>query len=459
MPRMSNWIHAKLVYPAIVRARGEGEVFAALEELRAVERLTPEELRARQERKLAAILDHAAERCAFYRERWPRDAPFAPGEALDRLADLPVIRKRDLQDAADRLRANPAPRRITRKVTGGSTGQTVTVYKDRRALAHEMAASWLGYGWFGVRIGDRAARFWGSPHTLKRRLRFAAADFAMHRIRFSAFAFGEDELERYWKRCLRFRPQYFYGYVSMLEEFARYLRRRGHDGAALGLKAVITTSEVLLATQREVLQEVFNAPVQNEYGCGEVGAIAYECERGSLHIMGDNLIVELITPEGKPAQVGETGEVVVTDLNNRAMPLIRYALADFGVPGEPCDCGRPFPVLERIWGREYDFVESPSGRRYHGEFLMYFFEDLRARGVPVQQFQVIQHDADRLEVAVILPGGAGEEERVGRELEDRLPGMKISVRRVDAIERAPSGKMHIIQNPWLRRRDAARQGA
>src|SRR5690606_31055119 len=114
---------------------------------------------------------------------------------------------------------------------------------------------------------------------------------------------------------------------------------------------------------------------------------------------------------------------------------------------------------ERIWGREYDFVESPSGRRYHGEFLMYFFEDLRARGVPVQQFQVIQHDADRLEVAVILPGGAGEEERVGRELEDRLPGMKISVRRVDAIERAPSGKMHIIQNPWLRRRDAARQGA
>ena len=115
-----------------------------------------------------------------------------------------------------------------------------------------------------------------------------------------------------------------------------------------------------------------STPVQNEYGA--VGAIAYECERGSLHIMGDNLIVELITPEGKPAQVGETGGSS-TGLNNRAMPLIRYAPRIRRTRGA-VRLWSALPRARTDWGR-VTTVESPSGRRYHGEFLMYFFEDLR----------------------------------------------------------------------------------
>jgi len=424
---------------------------ALLRQMHASQYAPSEQLEFAQRRALAGLLDHAISSSPYYRDVLGVVGQVSPASALERLAEMPFLTKSVLQESADHLRCSAYSGRVSRKITGGSTGQAVTVYKNSSAIAAEMAATWRGYGWFGLRVGDRAARFWGSPHSLKRRPRFAAADFAMHRIRFSAFAFDDGDLERYWQRCLRFRPRYFYGYVSMLEAFADFVQRRGYDGRSLGLTAIVTTSEVLSPPQRELLRRVFGAPVQNEYGCGEVGPIAYECEKGSLHIMAENLLVEIVTKEGHAAQRGETGEIVVTDLNNRAMPLIRYRLADFGIPGGPCSCGRTLPVLERIWGREYDFVESPTGRRFHGEFFMYCFEDLRAQGLPVRQFQVTQRAADRLQVRVVLAETVTGDalQPIERGVAESLPDFRVEVTQAESIERAPSGKMRIITNPWM----------
>lgn len=451
--RLGRWIHARVVYPSIVYARGEQGVYSRLAELRSIEWQPTDLLQGRQSRRLAAILDYARERSPYYHERCNWSGPTDPAAAWERLRELPFLTKRELQERSQELLARPRRRRVTRKTTGGSTGEPVTVVKDRMATAREMAASWLGYGWFGVGIGDRAARFWGSPFTLKRRLRFAAADFAMHRIRFSAFAFNEDDLDVYWRRCVRFRPDYFYGYVSMLEAFADHVERRGYDGGSLGLKAIITTSEVVTEPQRRLMETVFRAPIQNEYGCGEVGPIAYECERGGLHVMSENVALEILTAEGRPAEVGESGELVVTDLNNRAMPLVRYRLGDFGIRGEACECGRGFPVLEKIWGRAYDFVETPAGERYHGEFFMYLFEELRERGAGVGQFQITQTAPDALEVSVVTgeAAGNGTEALVRDRLERALPGLRIRVARVDHLAREASGKMRVIRNHWRQR--------
>lgn len=448
LSRIPDQLHARLVYPLIINVRGEGAVYSALAELRATEQLSNAARRQHADRRLAVMLRYARQRCRYYAEQLPAELPTEGEEVRSVLAALPPLRKHDLRRHAGDLRASPSPRRVTRKITGGSTGETVTVFKDRAALAREMAASWLGYGWFGINIGDRSARFWGSPHTLVRRLRFAAADFAMHRIRFSAFAFDEHDLDRYWTKCVSFRPRYLYGYASMLEEFARFVDRRSYNGRGLALKAIVSTSEVLSETQRTLISTVFGAPVQNEYGCGEVGPIAYECPDGGLHIMSDNLVVELLRDDGSQAAEGEAGEVVVTDLNNRAMPLLRYALGDYGIVGKPCVCGRTFPTLERIWGRAYDFVQTPAGRRYHGEFFMYYFEDLRADGIDVRKFKIVQDRPDHIRIEVVLPpeSDAATDRRIASRLAERLPEMGMSVHRVPAIERLPSGKTQVILN-------------
>jgi phenylacetate-CoA ligase len=447
MPLHSRFLHRHVVYPAIVRLRGEEGVFDALARLQRLEQLPAEELRAAQQQQLRTALVYAAARSAYYRDHWPA-LDFERMDPFEALAQLPLVDKTTLQRHGSALEASPRPTRITRKTTGGSTGQAVTVLKDRGALAHEMAASWLAYGWFGVQRGDRAARFWGDPFTLKRKLRYAAADFAMNRLRFSAFAFDAAALRRYWERTCAFRPDYLYGYTSMLTEFARFVRAQGYDGASLGLKVVISTSEVLSDVHRQLLCDTFACPVQNEYGCGEVGPVAYGCEAGGLHVMTSNVVLEVLRSDGSPSQIGEPGELVVTDLNNRAMPLVRYRVGDFGVPAAPCSCGRPYPTLERIFGRAYDFILGLDGSRFHGEFFMYLFEELRQAGHAFDQFQVVQTDARQIRADLVSAEApsAALQAHLTRRLEEHLPGIRLTVRHVPEIPRAASGKMRVIVN-------------
>lgn len=442
------WFPSSLAYRIAVLLRGESSVFRGLELLRDLEFAPAAELVSRQDGKLAEILTYARRHSAFYRNRWPAGSKIDNLTARSYLQSLPLVSKADLQDHADEMLAIPRIRRVTRKTTGGSTGQAVTIVKDRRALGLEMAATWLGYGWFGVHIGDKQARFWGRPSSVRRRMRTFGARLATRRIDFSAFAFSDQDLERYWRRCLAERPDYFYGYVSMIEAFASFVLRRGLDGGRIGLKVIVTTSEVLGEPQRRLIQRAFGAPVQNEYGCGEVGAIAYECERGALHTMSENLIVEVLDEHGNRAAPGQEGQVVLTDLNNRAMPLIRYRVGDLAVLGTRCACGRGFPTLEEVRGREYDFIQDNEGRRYHGEYIMYLFEDLRERGVPVHQFQVIQLESGALEVLVVSDVSSLDSvvATVVDEMKRRLPNLLVTGRGVDAIERTKSGKMQLIRN-------------
>lgn len=448
---LRRWFFANMVYRAAVVSRGEAGVYRHLASLQKVAATSPEQVAERRGRHLAEALAYAWRAAPLYRERWPGEPPSDPEGAWEYLAALPILEKADLQSNAAGLHSQlPLRDRVSRKTTGGSTGQAVTILKNGDAIAREMASSWLALGWVGVRMGDKAARFWGNPVAVKRRLRFWAADFAMNRIRFSAFAFDENDLDSYWRRCLSFSPDYFYGYVSMLTSFASHLQRKGEDGSRLGLKAVVTTSEVLSPADERLLQEVFACPVQNEYGCGEVGPIAYSMGTGGpLFVMVDNVEVEVLTEAGHRAGPGEDGELVITDLNNRAMPLVRYRVGDRATVGEPTSVGTepPFPKLTRVWGRSYDFVLGLDGRRFHGEYFMYLFEEMRDKGLGVEKFQVRQSARDRIEIHLVTDGELeARTEFLTRRTADTMPGVGLSVERASEIPRLPSGKMALIIN-------------
>jgi phenylacetate-CoA ligase len=211
---------------------------------------------------------------------------------------------------------------------------------------------------------------------------------------------------------------------------------------------VITTAEVLTDAQRMAITEGFGVPVQNEYGCGEVGPIAYQCPEGSLHLLPTNQLVEIVRPDGEPAGMGETGAVLITDLTNHAMPLIRYRVGDNAAFGGPCPCGRPFPTILQVFGREYDFVEAADGRRYHGEFFMYVFEDLRQRAPELAKFRVIQISLNHLLVKIVSPTEptADSVKKVQEEFSRRLPDFRVDVELVEQLTRMPSGKMRIVEN-------------
>jgi len=437
----------RLAYGAALIVAGERQMFRRLREFSDAERRPPELLRARQNGRIHRILTYAARNVAFYRDAWRGERIPEGSDVRAFLEGLPLISKRDLQRNFESLRAFPRSSRTTRKTTGGSTGEPVTVIKDRSATAAERAAMWCAYGWHGIAVADRAVRFWGTAERANRNHRLdAVSDRLMNRIRVSAFAFSEDDLGQYWEKCLSFGPVYFHGYVSMLEMFARFVNRNGLPGDALGLKAVIATSEALAEPVRAEIERAFGAPVRGEYGSGEIGSVAFECENASYHVMSENVLVEILRPDGTPAPPGERGEIVLTDLNNRALPLIRYRIGDLGSYGGRCSCGRTFPILSSIVGRAYDFVVTPDGRRYHGEFFMYLFEDLRKSGLRIEQFQIIQRQTDEIRVRIVVPDVDSRAELlVVTELSSRLTGVRVIAERVRSIERAPSGKMQVIK--------------
>lgn len=417
-----------------------------LAELQRLEQAPPEQVLSHQTEKLRRLLNFAATNVDHYRAAWA-DSMGSGDDLRLLLSSLPLLEKRTLQQNPQQLHGDLKARTIG-KSTGGSTGEPVRLLKTADGVAMERAVTWLGMGWFGIQLGDRGVRFWGTPLRPSRRIAFRLADLAMNRIRLSAFDLEESDLADYYDRIRRFQPVWFYGYATLIDLMAEWIEETGRDGTRLGLRAIVPTSEPLSQVQRDRVSRVFGAPIQNEYGCGEVGAIAYECERGLLHIMTESVLVEVLRDDGTPAAVGETGEVVVTDLNNYAMPLIRYRMGDRAVAGGSCSCGRPFPTLERVAGRIHDVVYTPGGRRWHGEKIDYLMSSIHQELFAFRRYQVVQKEPDLLEVRLVAEVPIPEEvaTRIAHYVRDRLDGMRTEVHRVEQIDRGASGKLRLVRN-------------
>jgi len=181
--------------------------------------------------------------------------------------------------------------------------------------------------------------------------------------------------------------------------YAETLSELGLPTSKLDLKAVIFTSESCLSHQRGLMSKTFGCPVVPEYGCSEVDIIAFGCPHGGFHLNAENVLVEVIPCGDAPPG---SGEVIVTDLNNLMMPLIRYRLGDLAaLSGSTCSCGRGLPMLEHLSGRSQgQFILTARGDRVHSQTLAYLFENLASEGFPLQQFQIVQLAVGHLRVLI-----------------------------------------------------------
>ena len=127
------------------------------------------------------------------------------------------------------------------------------------------------------------------------------------------------------------------------------------------LKAVFTSSESLLAFQRDVIEEAFAAPVRDHYSATELVVSMTACEENRLHVDMEFCIVEVDTQH--ESEETETGSLLVTGLGRHATPMIRYRIGDVGTRAKrPCPCGRAGDVFIDVDGRIEDYVRTPDGR-------------------------------------------------------------------------------------------------
>lgn len=444
---MHRAVARNLVYVPVQYLRGV-LLRAALQELEATETYEPARLRAYQWRKAQALLSAAYRTVPLYRRRL-QERGLTPGDItdLDAWKRLPMLSKDDIVARREELRSEERRWRVTTKTTGGSTGRAVTIEKDPAALSYEDAAMWRGLAWNGIRIGDKQARFWGVPIRLVDRAKYVLIDRVMNRIRLSAFELSDASMRAFFNAIERVGTDYFYGYTSVIVAFAEFVRKSGLRLRRAKIKLIVTTSEPLYDSQKALLQEVFGCRVIRDYGCGELGPIAYECEEDGFHLFANTLLVEVLDGDW-PAKSGQVGELVITDLHNFRMPLIRYRIKDYGALSDgSCPCGRTLPLLERVVGRVLDTVVLPSRTRIHGEYFNYISEEMRKRSLGLRQLQVLQTELDRLVVRIV---------REARFDERSLDVLRTLIRRrvtedvaidyefVDEIRREASGKMRLV---------------
>lgn len=390
--------------------------------------------------KKMQVLLRDAEKSRYYREKM--DASGLHAGSLKDLSDMtrfPLLEKTCLR----RLGTAPFLTRHTRSnfvsKTAGTSGIPVKVIGDMGTKAAQLARRWACVELHGIRPGDREARLWGRNDNTLKSLVYQVATNRRH-FCFSASIAGPEEREL--ERLTNFKPDFLYGYSSIILNLAELLRATGK--MVRGIKAVICTAESLQTFQKAIMEDVFECPVLVEYGCSEVDIIAHTCPKGSLHIMSHDIFLEVL-PVGPQVDGCVTGEAIVTDLSNSLMPIIRYRLGDLlQVTSDRCDCGSSMTVIREIQGRTTNrFLVLPSGKRVHAVLFAHAIESLANAGVPVSRFLVKQVDQRTIEV--YLEGGsnldtARNHEAIKGEIARRLPeAMSVRVL-VDTIPVGEAGK-------------------
>jgi phenylacetate-CoA ligase len=253
-------------------------------------------------------------------------------------------------------------------------------------------------------------------------------------------------LPDFLQRWNRYRPEAVVAYTNPLYFFARLLRERGLR--PFSPRTIVVGAEKLHAFQRELIEEVFAAPVFETYGSREVMLIGAECERREgLHLTMEHLLVEVLDDDGQPTPPGEEGHVVITDLFNYGMPFIRYLTGDRAVAGwGQCSCGRGLPLLRKVVGRQLDVLHTPEGRRVAGEFFPHLLKDFPA----VRRFQVVQESPDLIRLRVVLKEGRWEPAQ-RRQVETAVrnvfgSSVRFELQQVEDIPLTAAGKLQVVVN-------------
>lgn len=372
-----------LRYRLIDLARGTDSV-GLLSALRRWQYESPQALAARSAQALAQYFDELRREVSMFAQ-------------VARFEDLPVLDKRFINSHREALMNRHYRGKPVRKKTGGSTGEPLVYYTGAESQSYLWAGLFLAWEAAGYRLGDRVAFLAGSSlfgTGYKQRVYYGLLNVTV----MSAFDMSAAQMAAYAQALRDGGFRLLYGYASAIHRLARHVLEGGGPRPQTRLRGIVCTAEVLTPPMRADIEAAFGVPCYSQYGCNDAGVSAFECEhRNGFHLLSTR----------SHAEVLEGGRLVSTDLSNRAMFLPRYDTGDrVRMSGRLCPCGRGFPLIDEVVGRQNDMVTDPQGRSVHSEFFTHMFrEDAR-----IQSFQVV-FDAAELVVNVHAAGLNAAEQR------------------------------------------------
>ena len=291
-----------------------------------VKPLKPDALRRIQNKKLRALIQHSYAHVPYYHNLF-RKVGLRPDDiqTIDDLYKIPITRKTDLRDLPVEgiLASDYTSDQCQVSRTSGTTGIPLTVYWDRKAkLVNELTlARWrleCGYPITNKTVSVGAGgRIVPDGHWLQTLGLFRYKWISPH----IDVAMQVAEIRAYDPRAL-------VSYPTILEELCKEIIDEAVTG--LDIRLVFSSGEHLDNPTRTLITKALDAEVFEGGGCREAGNIFHECTpHQGYHTAAESHVVE-ITRDGETLPIGEEGEVTVTNLDNHAMPFIRYDLEDIG---------------------------------------------------------------------------------------------------------------------------------
>lgn len=442
---------ARVLFPAWetgVQRRGTLKI---LRELERNQWRSLDELQAFQLGELRRLLAHAHANVPYYR-RLMDEAGMAP-DSLRHTGDLrklPILTRPLERQIGDERRSTAPPLPTICKRTGGTTGEPLMVRYDVDSDYWREAIKLRGYGWAGHRTGDKTLHFWGvsvrPDNRLLPRIKRELGRAAKRQHYFNCSPRGPEELSALVRFIHEERPSAIIAYAQAAADLARYVNRTGLR--TWDDMTVICGAERLFPADRAEMEQAFGPDVFETYGCREVMLIGTECKaHDGLHLSMENLLVELVVRDGdreRPAEPGERGEVVITDLHNYGMPFIRYATGDVAVAMEPtaCACGRAHPRIASVEGRVTETLHDSHGNAIDGMI----FNLIVALLDDVAQFQAVQHPDSSITLK-LLPKKEISEDSLSQlryEFGRFIPDTEVDIEIVDDIPLTAAGKRKIV---------------
>ena len=347
---------------------------------------TKESVNQIQEHRLTLLLKYATQKVPFYQH--PRNSS---------LKDFPVMTKNIIALNLEELISGDYRKAdLIEEKSSGSSGVQGSVFMTRRESLDAIANQSFLWSLSGYQFGDNLLQLGMSPDRgIVKRLKdiLFRTDYQL------AFNLDEQKVLSVLKKYRGNKSAIFFGgYASGLYEYARIAMK--HNIRDIEFKSVISWGDKMFDHYRTLIEEIFNTNVYDTYGCTEGFMIAGQCQHFNCHILTPHVYIELLDANGKEVPYGEMGQVVVTRLDARAMPLIRYYLGDLAIkenPSKECSCGLPYPMLRKIVGRDTDVVKTPLGK----SLIIHFFTGIFEHISEIRQFRVLQDSVHKFSIEII----------------------------------------------------------
>jgi phenylacetate-CoA ligase len=394
-----------------------------------------------QDIELQLFLNRTISNSKFYSKLY-ENIDISKIKSVEDLKLLPILDKESFRDNIENIYTLSENNAIT-SFTGGTTGKSLKVLFDKADLQKRMAYLDAFKYKCGINkpLKVKKATFSGRDLSIKNNSKiFWRNNYIYNQRIYSTFDINEKNIPYYISNLNKFKPKVINGFVSSIYEISEYIIRNKIELNFLPI-AIFTTSETLLSFHRQMIEKAFKTPVFNQYASAEGAPFITECTHKNLHYNLDTGVIETLN-----TSIGN--QMIITSFTSTGTPLIRYNIEDcITFKDGNCECGSTHPLVEKIEGRNVDYLTSIE----KGKVSLSHLADI-IKGIPnsVKKMQFIQEYKDHIVVLIVIDLKSFKEDHlleIKKELENRFGvSMIIEISVVEDIPREKSGKYLLIKN-------------